>query len=146
MKYEEFNRIVTEHRNSIIIIGIIVLVMCLVAIIIVEFYVRRHLDCKFFTIRSIKFSPTLLMIIPLIAIVIYFPIEINKCNVDLNQELYTEYVGQIEYSSSSVKFKDENFTVFVGKGFELIPRGENYGRCIYSSNSKVIVYWEKLSE
>ena len=86
------------------------------------------------------------MIIPLIVIVIWFSVEIHKCDVDLKQESYTEYIGRIEYSSSAVTFKDENWYVFVGKGFERIPIGEHYGRCIYSSNSKVIVYWEELSE
>ena len=72
MDYNRFNQIVVEHRNSMILIGIISLVFVLAALLVVEFYVRRNLDCPYFTIGKLRFSPTLLMLIPLIFILIFF--------------------------------------------------------------------------
>ncbi len=145
MEYDKFDKIVLEHRNSLVIIGMLILVMCIIGILVIEFYVRGKLGCRYFKIGRWKFSPTYIMLIPVLIAVLYFSIQIHQCNLDVNNHLYDTYVGEVEYSSSSVKIKDK-FSVFMGKGFELIPQGKHYGRCIYSHNAKVIVSWEDLSE
>lgn len=142
MEYEKYNAIVLEHRNSLILIGVLVFTMCVVGMLVIEFYVRRELGCKYFYIKQWKFSPTFIMFIPLIVVIICFSIQIHKCNLDIRNELYDTYIGEVEYSSSSVKIKD-NFSVFVGKGFEIIPKGKHIGKCVYSHNAHVIVYWEE---
>lgn len=57
---------------------------------------------------------------------------------------YVTYIGVCEYESESVELVGEKVTIYVGKGHEIVPRGTNYGKCIYSKHSKVIVYWEPL--
>lgn len=143
MEYEKYKEIVLEHRNSLIFIGILILAMCVIGILVIEFYVRRKLGCRYFHMKQWKFSPTSIMIIPLLATILVFSVQIHKCNLDIDNNLYDTYIGEVEYSSSSVKLKDE-FSVYVGKGFELIPKGKHIGKCIYSHNAKVIVYWEEL--
>lgn len=144
MEYEKYNEIVLEHRNSLALIGGLVLAFCIIGILVIEFYVRRNLGCRYFHFKQWKIAPTLFMLIPLIATILYFSTQIYKCNLDIKNHSYDVYKGEIEYSSSSVKLKDK-FSVFVGKGFELIPRGKHIGKCIYSHNAKVIVYWEELN-
>lgn len=146
MEYELFSKTVIQHRNSMILIGILVLVFVIVGTLIVEFYVRRELDCPYFKIKNIRFSPTLLMALPIIFTLIYFPIEIYKCNYDIQYSSYEEYIGEVEYSSSSVKLKNCNLSVFVGKGHEIIPLGKHYGKVIYSTKANVIVYYESLED
>ena len=145
VEYEKYKALVLDHRNSLILIGVLVFAICIIGIFVVEFYVRRKLGCRYFHIRHRKISPTLIMLIPLTAIILVFSIQIHQCNLDIDNNLYKTYIGEVEYSSSSVKLKDE-FSVYVGKGFELIPKGKHRGKCIYSQNAKVIVYWEELSD
>ena len=141
MDYNRFNQIVVEHRNSMILIGIISLVFVLVALLVVEFYVRRKLDCPYFTIGKLRFSPTLLMLIPLIFILIFFPVKIYQCNYDVTYASYETYTGTVEYSESSIKLIDEGITIFVGKGHEIIPQGNSHGTVVYSTKSKVVVFY-----
>ena len=123
-------------------IGIVSLVFVLIALLVVEFYVRRELDCPYFAIGKIKFSPTLLMLIPLIFVLVFFPIRIYQCNYDVAHTSYATYTGPIEYSESSVKLRDEDITIFVGKGHEIVPNGESYGTVVYSTKSHVIVFYK----
>lgn len=141
MDYNHFNEIVIEHRDSMILIGIVALVFVLAALLVVEFYVRRELDCPYFTIGKLKFSPTLLMLIPLIFILVFFSIQIYQCNYDVTHTSYETYTGAVEYSESSIKLIDENTTIFVGKGHEIVPRGSSYGTVVYSTKSHVVVFY-----
>lgn len=142
MDYNHFNQIVIEHRNSMILIGIVSLVFVITALLVVEFYVRRELDCSYFSIGKIKFSPTLLMLIPLIFVFIFFPIQIYQCNYDVAHSSYETYTGSVKYSESSVKLIDEDISIFVGKGHEIVPEGESYGMVVYSTKSHVVVFYK----
>lgn len=146
MDYELFNKTVIEHRNTMILIGIVVLLFAIIGALVIEFYVRRTLDCRFFEIGRFKFSPTLLMIIPIIFILIFFPTKLYQCNMDVEETTYMEYVGQIKYLESSVKLIDDDLSFFVGKGQEKVPKGTSYGRVIYAKRSKVIVYYEQIDK
>lgn len=142
MDYNHFNQIVIEHRNSMMVIGIASLVFVIAALLVVEFYVRRELDCLYFSIGKIKFSPTLLMLIPLIFVLVFFPTQIYQCNYDVAHSSYKTYTGPVEYSESSVKLTDEDISIFVGKGHEIVPEGESYGTVVYSTKSRVVVFYE----
>ena len=142
MEYSRFNQLVVEHRNSMILIGAVVLACVVVGLLVVEFYVRRKLDCPYINIGKLKFSPTWLMLIPLLLTLIYFPMKVCQCNHDINNSAYETYVGNVEYSESSVKLVDESISFFVGKGHEIVPPGKGYGKVIYSRKSRVIVYYE----
>ena len=142
MEYQSFNQLVIEHRNSMILIGALVLIFVIIGVLVVELYVRRELDCRYFKIKSLKISPTMIMLIPLLFVVIYFPIKVYQCNYDVKNESYETYIGEIEYSESSVKLNNENRTFFVGKGHEIVPPGISYGMVVYSTKSHVIVFYE----
>lgn len=144
MDYEKYNAIVAEHRDSLILIAIVILVFWLIGVLVIELYVRQKLGCRYFYIKRWKFSPTLVMLIPLIAVGVCLSIQIHQCNLDIRNESYDTYIGEVEHSASSVKIKD-HFSVFVGKGFEMIPAGKHEGTCIYSHHAHVIVYWEESS-
>ena len=146
MDYNSFNQLVLDHRNSMIFIGILVLVFVLIGMFIVEFYVRRKLDCPYFEIGILKISPTLVMLIPLIFVLIYFPNKIQQCNYDIHNSSYETYIGEVEYSESSVKLIDDNISIFVGKGHEIVPSGKHYGKIIYSSKARVIVSYEPQNQ
>lgn len=146
MNYELFNQTVIEHRNTLILIGVLVLLFAIIGTLVIEFYVRRSLGCQFFEIGKLKFSPTLLMIIPIIFILIFFPIKIYQCNKDIEEMAYVEYVGQVKYSESSVKLIEEDLSFFVGKGQDKVPKGTSYGRVIYAKRSKVIVCYEQIDK
>lgn len=141
MDYNSFNQLVLDHRNSMIFIGILVLVFVLIGMFIVEFYVRRKLDCPYFEIGILKISPTLVMLIPLIFVLIYFPNKIQQCNYDIHNSSYETYIGEVEYSESSIKLIDDDVTIFVGKGHEIVPQGNSYGTVIYSTKSHVVVFY-----
>lgn len=140
----QFNNIVLEHRNSMLVIGCVILVVGIVAVLVVELYVRGVLECKYLQFQRYKVSPTLLMLIPIAAVLIYFSIVVINCNADIANNSYVTYIGVCEYESESVELVGEKVTIYVGKGHEIVPRGTNYGKCIYSKHSKVIVYWEPL--
>lgn len=142
MEYDHFNRIVSEHKNSMILIGILVLLFVIIGLLVIEFYVRRKLDCPYFTIGKIRFSPTLLMLIPLFFVIVYFPVKISQCNYDINNSAYESYTGIVEYSESSIKLTDEDITIFVGKGHEIVPQGINYGTVLYSQKARVVVFYQ----
>ena len=144
MNYELFNQTVIEYRNTLILIGVLVLLFTIIGVLVIELYVRRSLECQFFEIGKLKFPPTLLMIIPIIFILIFFPTKIQQCNKDIEETAYVEYVGRVKYSESSVKLTDVDLSFFVGKGHEKVPQGTNDGKVIYSKRSKVIVYYEQL--
>lgn len=146
MEYELFNQYIVAHRNSIIIIGVLILIFAIIGVLVVELYVRRELGCMFFKVKNCKISPTLLMIVPIIMIFIYFPLEIYKCNYDIQNCSYEEYIGEVEYSSSSVKFNNPKWSVFVGKGHEIVPAGKHYGKVVYSTKAKVIVSYEEINK
>ena len=144
MEYERFNQMVVEHRNSMILIGTFVLMFIVVGFYIVEFYVRRQLDCPYFKVGKFRFSPTLLMLIPLILTLIFFPIKVYQCNYDINNLAYETYIGDVEYSKSSVKLEDVDLTFFVGKGHQIIPLGSSYGMVVHSQKAHVVVYYKQL--
>ena len=146
MDYGLFNQTVIEHKNTLILIGVLVLLFTIIGTLVIEFYVRRSLNCQFFEIGKIKFSPTLLMIIPIVLILIFFPTKLYQCNKDVEETAYVEYVGQVKHSESSVRLIDDDLSFFVGKGHEKVPKGTNYGKVIYSKRSKVIVYYEQLDK
>ena len=146
MNYELFNQTVIEHRNTLILIGVLVLLFVIIGTFVIEFYVRRSLDCQFFEIGKLKFSPTLLMVIPVIFILIFFPTKIYQCNKDIEEMAYVEYVGEVKYSESSVKLIGEDLSFLVGKGHEKVPQGTSDGKVVYSKRSKVIVFYEQLDK
>ena len=125
----QFNNIVLEHRNSMLAIGCVILVVGIVAVLFVEFYVRGALGCKYFQFRRYKISPTLLMLIPIAAVLIYSSIVVINCNADIANNSYATYIGVCEYESESVELVGEKVTIYVGKGHEIVPRGTNYGKC-----------------
>lgn len=144
MDVDQYNNIVQVHRDSMIIIGCIILLLCVLAIIFVELYVRGTLECKFFQLGKIKVSPTLLLLIPTMLVLIYFSMVVVNCNKDISLNAYETYIGTCIYQSESVELVEQKIHIYVGKGHEIVPYGENYGKCIYSKYSKVIVYWEQL--
>lgn len=146
MNYALFDQIVFEHQKSLVIMFVVTLIFAVAGLLVVEFYVRGKLNCRFFEIGKFKFSPTWLMIIPIAAIFIVYPVQICRCDNDIKNNAYVEYVGKVEYSSSSVKFIDGGFYVFVGKGHKIVPDGLSYGKVIYAKQSKVIVYYEKMND
>ena len=143
MNYDLFNQIVSNHKNSLLIMGIITLICAIVAVLIVEIYVRGSLGIRYFNLFKIKFSPTLLLLPVIALILIIYSIKIYQCNSDMINQSYEEYVGNIEYTASSVKF-DNGLNVFVGKGNDIVPYGRHYGRVILSSKAKVIVSFEPI--
>lgn len=146
MDYELFNQTVIEHKNMLILFAILTLIFIIFGALVIEFYVRRSLDCQFFKIGKLKFSPTLLMIIPIVFVVLLYSIKIYQCNKDIKEAAYLEYVGTIEYSGPSVKLTDNDLSIFVGKGYEKVPRGISIGKVIYSKRSKVIVYYNSIKQ
>ena len=146
MDYQLFNDIVTSHKNSLITIGIVFLFAAIICILVIEIYVRGELDCKYFSIGKLRFSPTILMLCLIVISSTVFSIKIAQCNKDIRDLSYEEYVGIVEYSSSSIKLDNSNITIFVGKGHELVPYGAHYGKIIYSKHSKVIVFWEPIDQ
>lgn len=144
MDFELFNKNVIEHRNSLILIGLLVLIFAIIGAIVVEVYVRKASDCEYFEIGKFKFSPTILMLALICAIITVFSIKIVQCNLDINGNLYEEYIGKVDYSSSTVKFCDTGFSVFVGKGHEIIPPGISYGKVVISKYANVIVQYKAI--
>lgn len=145
MDLDQFNLIVLEHRNSMIVIGCIILFVCIATMFVIEFYVRGALECKYFQLGKIKISPTLFMLIPMIVALVYFSVVIVNCNKDISANAYETYIGICTYESESVNLKEAEIFIYVGKGHEIVPHGDNYGKCIYSKYSKVIVHWESLN-
>ena len=106
MDLDQFNQIVFEHRNSMIVIGCIILFVCIVAMLVIEFYVRGTLECKYFQLGIIKISPTLFMLIPMIVTLVYFSVVIVNCNKDISTSAYETYIGICTYESESVNLKE----------------------------------------
>ena len=146
MNYALFDQIVFEHQKSLVIMFVVTLIFAVAGLLAVEFYVRGKLNCRFFEIGKFELYLSWLMLIPIAAIFIVYPVQICRCDNDIKNNAYVEYVGKVEYSSSSVKFIDGGFYVFVGKGHEIVPDGSSYGKVIYAKQSKVIVYYEKMND
>lgn len=145
MDLEQFNQIVLEYRNSMIVIGCIIFFVCIVAMFVIEFYVRGTLECKYFQLKKFKISPTSLMLIPMIVVLVYFSVVTTNCNRDIATNAYETYTGICTYKSECVYLTDAQISIYVGKGHEIVPPGDNYGKCIYAKHSKVIVHWESLN-
>jgi hypothetical protein len=126
-------------------IGGILLCLSLIAILVVELYVRGTLECKYFKVGRYKFSPTFLLVLPIVAILFYFPYTIVECNLDISNASYETYIGDCTYEGKTIKLEGQGLSIYVGKYNEIVPSGKNYGKCIYSRRSKVIVYWESLN-
>lgn len=146
MDISQYNAIVLEYRNSMILIGCISLGICLIALLVVEIFVRGSLGCQYLNLGKIKISPTLLLLIPVLAIVVYFSLVVSWCNTDISTGSYVTYVGMCVYESETVILEDHDLRIYVGNGHEIIPDGQNYGKCVYSKYSKVIVFWEPIDE
>lgn len=144
MDYELFNQAVIEYKNSLISMGVVTLVVVLIGTLAIEFYVRGSLGCRFFEIGKLKISPTLLVLIPIALILIIYSIKIYECDVDVREQAYVEYIGQVKYSESSVKLIEDKISIYVGKWSEKVPEGTSYGKVIYSKRSKVIVFYKSL--
>lgn len=71
----------------------------------------------------------------------FFPVKIYQCNYDVTYASYEIYTGAVEYSESSIKLIDEGITIFVGKGHEIVPRGNSHGTVVYSTKSHVVVFY-----
>lgn len=144
MFINDFNEIVLQSKNSVIAIGAVIIIVGIIAVLAVEIYVRQKLKCRYFHFGKIKLSPTLLMCIPLIISITTIGIQINKYNLDIANASYETYIGYCTYKSESVRLQEKKLSIYVGKGHMRVPHGTNYGKCIYSKRSKVIVYWEPL--
>ena len=144
MFINDFNEIVLQRKDSIIAIGVVIIIVGIIAILAVEIYVRQKLKCRYFHFGKIKLSPTLVMCIPLIIAMITIGIQINKYNLDIANASYETYIGYCTYESNAVRLHERKLSIVVGKGCTRVPRGTNYGKCIYSKRSRVIVYWESL--
>ena len=55
MNGERYASVVADYRQSTIMIGCVVFVICFVVALIVEFYVRYELNLKFLHIGRLKF-------------------------------------------------------------------------------------------
>ncbi len=146
MDIHQYNAIVLEYRNSMIVIGCISLIISLIALLVVEIYVRGKLGCRFLNLGKIKISPTLLLLIPILAMVLYYSLVISWCNTDISEGSYVTYVGVCIYESETVTLEDINLRIYVGNGHEIVPDGQHYGKCIYSKRPKVIVFWEQIDQ
>lgn len=145
MNFENFNSIVIEHRNSMIIMGCIVFALLLVGAFFVEFYVREKLNLKYFQLGKIRISPTWFVIILIVINIIYSLIVIKNCNEDITSGSYEIYIGNCSYKERTVTLQGLNLKIRVSGGHDIVPHGDSYGKCIYAKHSKVIVYWEELT-
>ncbi len=127
-----------------ILIGCVSLMISLIAFLVVEIYVRGVLGCRFFYLGKIKISPTLLLLVPVLAMVLYFSLVISWCNTDISEGSYVTYIGMCTYESETVILEDIDLHIYVGNGHEAIPDGQHYGKCVYSKRSKVIIFWEPI--
>lgn len=141
MEYNRFNQLVVAHRNSMILIGVLVLLFIIIGSFVVKLFFGKELSCL--KIGKIKISPIFFMLIPLILAIVFFSVEVYKCNYDIDNLSYETYIGEVEYSESSVKLIDINVSIFVGKWHEICPRGNSYGMVIYSTKSHVIVFYQE---
>lgn len=82
--------------------------------------------------------------IPIIANIIYYSVEISNCNKDISRASYETYIGDCTYNGEAVILEDLDLNIYVGKYNSIVPEGTNYGKCIYSKHAKVIVYWEAM--
>ena len=145
MNFENFNSIVIEHRNSMIIIGCIVFSLLLAGALFVEFYVRERLDFKYLPLGKFRISPTWFVIVLIAINIIYSLIAVKNCNEDIASGSYETYIGNCSYKERTVTLQELNLKVRVSGGHDIVPHGDSYGKCIYAKDSKVIVYWEELT-
>lgn len=132
MNLENFDAIVIVHRNS-------TLAFCSIMVIL-------GVALMFLLYGITKQKIAYLLLVPIIAIIVYSSVVLINCNKDINDDLYEVYVGNCTYESETVTLEDNGLKFNVGIGHELVPAGESYGKCIYSKNSKVIVYWESIEK
>ncbi|MBE5922658.1 MAG: hypothetical protein E7269_07895 [Lachnospiraceae bacterium] len=146
MDIDTFNQIIIEHRDSILLIGIIILIMCLCGMVFVEVFLNKELGTSHFEFGKWKIRPSLIIVIVIIVDIVWTSLTIANCNADIREASYETYIGECEYNSSSVKLKECSLNIFVGKGHDIVPSGTNYGKCIYSKHARVIVYWEAINQ
>lgn len=84
------------------------------------------------------------MLLPMVLVLIYFSVVIASCNKDIATNAYETYTGICTYESEAVYLAEAQISIYVGKGHEIVPPGDHYGKCIYSKRSKVIVDWQLL--
>lgn len=145
MNNESYASIIGEYRQSIILIGCIVFAVCVIVGLIVEFYVRNELDLKFLHIGRFKFSPTWFVIAIALVSVIYTTIVVKKCDLDVKMGSYITYEGEITYESRTITLHEINMKVRVGSGYDIVPYGKSYGKCVFASNSKIIVDYDEIN-
>ena len=141
MNFEDFNSVVLEHRNSIILIACLIVGVGLLAMFFLAAYVGGY-----FKIGKIRFPSALLLLIPILFAIICSSIEVINCNKDIMHSAYEVYVGNCIYESETVTLEELDLKIHVGLHHTIVPYGDNYGKCIYSKYSKVIVYWESIEE
>lgn len=132
MNLENFDAIVIVHRNS-------TLVFC-------SIMMTLGIALMFLLYVTTKQKISYLLLLPIFAIIVYSSVVIINCNKDIHDDLYEVYVGNCTYEAETVTFEDNGLKFNVGMGHEFVPQGESYGKCIYSKNSKIIVYWEYIEK
>lgn len=70
MEYNRFNQLVVAHRNSMILIGVLVLLFIIIGSFVVKLFFGKELSCL--KIGKIKISPIFFMLIPLILAIVFF--------------------------------------------------------------------------
>lgn len=145
MDIDQYNKIVLEYRDSMVLIGCISLALCLATMLILTLVCKR-IGLTYIKIAKLKVSPSLLLLVPLFAMIIYFSSVVVQCNLDIFESSFVTYVGICKYESETVILEEENLRIYVGNGHELVPSGRNYGKCVYSKHAKVIVFWEAIDQ
>jgi len=145
MSNESYASVIGEYRQSIILIGCIVFVVCIVVGLIVEFYVRNGLGLKFLHFGKLKFSPTWFVVAIMLVSTIYTAVVVKKCDLDVKTGSYITYEGEITYESRTITLHGINMKVRVSSGYDIVPYGKSYGKCVFSFNSKIIVDYDEIN-
>ena len=119
--------------------------LCVLVGLIIELYVRNELDLKFLHIGKFKFSPTWIVIAIALASIIYTTIVVKNCDLDVKTGSYETYEGEITYESRTITLHGINMKVRVSSGYDIVPYGESYGKCVFAPNSKIIVDYEEIN-
>lgn len=148
MEVEEYALTVLAYKNSIIRICWLMEAVGLIGMIAVGIFVYRGLKIKSIGFGRDKASLACCIMVVLTLFMLFTAIftanDVSKCEQDIENSSYEKYVGEISYTPRNVRLCDIGLSLQVSGGFSRMPRGENYGRCVYSSRSKVIVDYQPL--
>ena len=134
-----------EHRHSIILIGIVISAACLFALLFVEIYVRGTLGLRYLEIKKLKISPSLFILLLLVCAIIFTLNDVRKIDKDIAEETYEIYIGECVHKERTVYLKGNGIKMRADNG-DIVPYGNNYGKCIYSKRSRLVVDWESIEK